>query len=125
MTLAQRTRLGAFLEQLVETSTFPFDVIPGGFIEQGTSCIAPPVKLDNSIFWMGGDERGAGIGWRAEGYTPRRISTHAIELAWQGYATIADMVSYAYQDQGHSFWVLYFPTANATWVYDVASGMWH
>jgi hypothetical protein len=38
-------------------------------------------------------------------------------------------VGYAYRDQGHTFWVLRFPSANngfgATWVYDVATNMWH
>jgi hypothetical protein len=34
-------------------------------------------------------------------------------------------VSYAYQDQGHNFWVLYIPGAQWTWVYDVAEGIWH
>lgn len=104
---------------------FPFDVIPGAFIEQGIASLSPPVKLDNTIFWVGADERGNGIAWRAVGYTPTRVSTHAEEFAWQGYSTISDVISYSYQDQGHSFWVLYFPTANKTWVYDVATGLWH
>jgi hypothetical protein len=48
-----------------------------------------------------------------------------VEQAWQGYSTIADAVGYCYQADGHSFWVLSFPTAKATWVYDAATGMWH
>jgi hypothetical protein len=83
------------------------------------------VRLDNSVFWLGADDRGAGIGWRAQGYSPARISNHAVEAAWAAYSTIADAIGYSYQDQGHSFWVLYFPSANKTWVYDVATQMWH
>lgn len=104
---------------------FPFDLIPGAFIEQGIIANNSPVRLDNSIFWLGGDDRGNGIAWRASGYTPTRVSNHAIEFAWQGYAKISDAVGYSYQDQGHSFWVLYFPSANKTWVFDVATGQWH
>lgn len=104
---------------------FPFDVVPGGMIEQGIVAGNSPVRLDNSVFWLGGDERGSGIAWRAQGYTPTRVSNHAVEFAWQGYSTISDAIGYSYQDQGHSFWVLYFPTANHTWVYDVATGQWH
>lgn len=104
---------------------FPFDVQAGAVIEQGIVAANSPVRLDNSVFWLGGDERGVGIAWRAQGYTPARISNHAVEFAWQGYSRIDDAIGYAYQDQGHSFWVLYFPTANKTWVYDVATGMWH
>jgi hypothetical protein len=34
-------------------------------------------------------------------------------------------VAYTYQQDGHSFYVLIFPTANTTWVYDVATQAWH
>jgi hypothetical protein len=106
-------------------NVFPFDVLPSGTIEQGCIAMNTPVKLDNSVFWLGGDERGAGIVWRLQGYTPSRISTHAIEFAIQNYSTISDAIGYAYQAQGHAFYVLYFPTANKTWVYDVSTNMWH
>lgn len=104
---------------------FPYTPIPGAFIEQGCAAISSPLKLDNSVFWIGQDERGAGICWRANGYVPTRVSTHAIELAWQSYSTIADAVGYGYQDQGHSFARFDFPTASKTWIYDVATGLWH
>jgi hypothetical protein len=106
-------------------AVFPFDVVPGAYIEQGIAAAASAVRLDNSVFWLGADDRGAGIGWRAQGYSPARISNHAVEAAWAAYPAIADAIGYSYQDQGHSFWVLYFPTANATWVYDVSTQMWH
>lgn len=108
---------------------FPFDTIPGGFIEQGCGAAAATVQLDNSIFWIGSrNDQGNAIAWRANGYSPQRISTHAVETAWQNrklYPTIADARAFPYQDQGHSFWVITFPSAKTTWVYDVASGFWH
>ncbi|HLJ26560.1 MAG TPA: hypothetical protein VKY85_07605 [Candidatus Angelobacter sp.] len=104
---------------------FPFDVVPGGYIEQGIIAPASAVRLDNSVFWLGADDRGGGMAWRAQGYSPVRVSNHATETAWAAYPTIADAIGYTYQDQGHSFWVLYFPSANKTWVYDVATQMWH
>jgi hypothetical protein len=108
---------------------FPFDVIPGAYIESGIGSPYSICKLDNTLFWWEADERGKGIARRAQGYVPTRVSNHAIELAVQGYPTIADAVSYSYQDQGHSFWVTRFPSANnfrgATWVYDVATQEWH
>ncbi len=103
---------------------FPYDVIQGAKIEQGIAAPASPVKADNSIFWMGQDERGAGIFWRANGYTPQRVSTHAMEYEWSTYPTIADLVTYSYQEQGHTFIVLNFPTAQKTWCYDAATGQW-
>jgi hypothetical protein len=111
------------------TPIFPYQVIPGALIEQGSIAQRSSAQLDNSIFLLGGDERGAGMVWRTSGYALTRISNHAIETAIQGYLNkgtkIDDAVAYSYQDQGHSFYVLYFPTANATWVYDVATSLWH
>lgn len=103
----------------------PFVPISGGFVEQGNIGFGSPVRLDNSLFWIGQDERGALIGWRANAYTPQRVSNHAIEYAWQQYSVVSDVISYACQFNGHPWWVVYFPTANATWVYDVATQMWH
>jgi hypothetical protein len=104
---------------------FPFDVIPGTYVENGLLAPFSMVRLDNSIFWLGADERGNGMVWRMNGFTPQRVSNHAIEFAMQSYATIADAVAFSYQDQGHSFYVISFPTANKTWVYDVATQQWH
>jgi len=104
---------------------FPLQRIQGAFNEIG--CIAPysVAKLDNGIFWLGADARGRGIVYRANGYTGVRVSTHAVEWHIQDYANMADAVAYTYQQDGHSFYVLNFPTANTTWVYDVATNAWH
>jgi hypothetical protein len=111
----------------------PFDVIGAGgvgYIEEGIDAPQSLVMLDNAPFWLGGNANGAGMAWRANGYTPLRISTHAEERAWASYpAKCSDAVGYSYREQGHSFWVLRFPSANngfgATWVYDAATQMWH
>ena len=104
---------------------FPFTPVPGGFIEQGTAAKLSPARLDNTIFWLGSDDRGKGIVWRASGYTPQRVSNHAVEFAIQSYKQISDATGFAYQDQGHNFYVLYFPTADKTWCYDVNTQLWH
>ena len=105
-------------------NVFPFDVVPGSFVDQGTCAANSPVRLDNSVMWIGQDDRGARMAWRASGYTPQRISNHAVEWHWQQYATASDAISYGFQLNGHSFWHIYFPTANASWRYDCATGMW-
>ena len=105
---------------------FPFIPVPGAYIEHGSAARFGTSKLDNTILWLGGNvDEGTLIAYRLNGYTPQRISDHAIETIWQSYATGADAITYAYQSRGHKFWVIYFPTANATWVYDIATGQWH
>lgn len=104
---------------------FPLTRIQGAFNELGCAAPYSVAKMDNGLFWLGSDARGNGMVYRANGYTGQRISTHAIEFAIQSYATISDAIGYTYQQDGHSFYVLSFPTGNATWVYDVATGGWH
>ena len=106
-----------------------FEVQAGSFVEQGGSAAFAASQIDNSTVWIHQSERGDRMAWRLNGYTPTRISTHAIEHAWRKYPKATDAVSYAYEDGGHSFWVVLFPSANngngATWVYDAATGLWH
>ena len=104
---------------------FPLARIEGAFMETG--CLAPysVAKLDNSVFWLGSDARGNGIVYRNQGYNGQRISTHAVEWQIQQYAVLNDAIGYSYQQDGHSFYVLVFPTAQATWVFDVSTGLWH
>jgi hypothetical protein len=104
---------------------FPYLPVPGGFIEQGLIAPASPIKLDNSVMWIGGDERGYGVAWRANGYVPTRISNHPIETQWQAFPKITDAIGYAFQDRGHSIAHWYFPSANKSFRYDVATGLWH
>ena len=107
------------------TPDFPLARIQGAFMEVGCEAAYSVAKLDNSVFWLGSDARGRGIVYRANGYTPARLSTNAVEYAIQGYGSISDAIAYTYQQDGHPFYVLIFPTADATWVYDVSTRLWH
>ena len=107
------------------TADFPLAPIQGAFNEVGCVAAFSIAKLDNSIFWLGTDPRGQGVVYRADGYTAKRISTHAVEWQIQQYSDMTDAVAYAYQQDGHTFYVLNFPTANRTWVYDAATSAWH
>jgi len=104
---------------------FPLTRIQGAFNEIGCAAAYSVAKLDNGLFWLGSDARGKGIVYRANGYTGQRVSTHAVEWHIQQYANISDALAYTYQQDGHAFYVLVFPSANTTWVYDVATGSWH
>lgn len=106
-------------------ASFPFQRLGGSQIEQGCAAALSVATLDNTLFWLGADSRGAGIVYRADGLLPTRVSTHAVEEAIQGYSTISDAVASTYQKAGHLFYCLHFPTAGACWVYDVSAAMWH
>jgi hypothetical protein len=102
----------------------PFDRIQGAYIEYGCGAAESVAGLDNTTYWLGSDQKGQHMVWRAAGYQPQRISTHAIEFAISGYSSSsrAKAQGFAYQQEGHSFYVLNFD--EATWSYDVATGLW-
>jgi len=104
---------------------FPLQRIQGAYNEIGCAATFSVAKLDNGLFWLGADARGQGIVYRSQGYSGQRISTHAIEYAIAQYGNISDAIAYTYQQEGHSFYVLTFPSADKTWVYDVSTQAWH
>lgn len=104
---------------------FPLQRIQGAFNEIGLAAAYSVAKLDNGLFWLGADSRGQGIVYRSNGYTGRRISTHAVEWQIQQYGDISNAIGYTYQQDGHAFYVLVFPDHDTTWVYDVSTELWH
>lgn len=103
---------------------FPWERMDGAFMEHGCAARLSAVKIDNSVFFVGQDDKGRGMVWRIDGYSPVRISTHAVETAIAGYSDISDAYAWSFQDAGHTYYVLTFPSANATWCYDCANQTW-
>lgn len=106
-------------------ATNTFAPIPGVFIEMGCGATFSAVPFDQTLAWLGRNDDGDHLILQAVQYNPRRLSTHALEAAWARYARVDDATAWTYQDEGHSFYVLTFPTAGATWVYDQATQLWH
>jgi hypothetical protein len=123
----QQENLLIFGQRTIETwydagaVQFPFLRVDGGTIERGTAAALTPIKEDNSVFFLGDDI----VFYRLDGTQLRRVSQHAIEEAWQNYITVSDAYTFSYTFEGHKFVVLTFPSANATWVYDISTGLWH
>jgi len=104
---------------------FPLARIQGAFNEIGCAAPYSVAKLDNTVFWLGSDPRGNAMVYKAAGYGAQRVSTHGIQKVLQGYQFDGDAIGYSYQQEGHTFYVLTFPSANATWVFDAATNEWH
>jgi hypothetical protein len=100
---------------------FTFSRMQGAFIEQGIGAQHSAVKHDNSIIWLGDD----GIIYLAAQYTPKRISTHAIEQDIRAMTTWSDAVGYTHTWEGHEFYVISFPTGKKTYAFDSSTGLWH
>lgn len=108
----------------VGTFPFPFARIPGTNHQFG--CCAPfsLKRFGPSFAWLSQNNRGQGIIMTMNGYTPVRISTHAVENDIAGQV-ISDARAFTYQIEGHEMYALIFPTANKTWVFDISTQQWH
>lgn len=108
-------------------AAFPFTRIQGAVFEIGCAATFSIAKLDNSIFWIGGDETGTGIVYRMQGYQTQRISTPAIESVIRSLSTtdLSNARAWVYQQGGHAFYCLNFPNINSTFAFDTSTNFWH
>lgn len=103
-----------------------FRTDPSAFIDMGIAASWSACKLPGmGPAWLGGDSRGGVVAYRVSGFSPVRVSNHAVEAAWSEYSVVNDAVSYVYTEQGHTFWIITFPTAGHTWAYDLTTDLWH
>ncbi|HAV2808295.1 hypothetical protein K5F35_03715 [Acinetobacter baumannii] len=103
----------------------PFLRVSGAYINCG--CIAKNslAQFGTGLIWLSQTDVGQGQVVITEGYQVKRISNHAMEQEFASYERLDDAVGYSYQQEGHSFYMLSFPTANKTWCFDGSTGMWH
>jgi hypothetical protein len=95
------------------------------YLEVGCPVPASLCRLADTLAWVGGDERGRGIVYLLNGYTPQRISTHAVERSLQSALHLHGVKAYALQREGHQFYVVNNVADGFTWVYDLTTGLWH
>jgi hypothetical protein len=104
---------------------FPFEEVFGQLVPHGTIAPYSVCTTDVNAFYLSQDKDGRAIGLMIEGYGAKRVSTFALEDEWLKYPTLTDAISYTYQQGGHTFWVIHFPSANKSWAYDLATKQWH
>jgi len=108
------------------TFPFPYQRLSQAVLEVGCLAKGSIVTADNSFLWLGNRETEGGLAvWRADGYTPVRVSTHAIEQKIESFGFAAsDAIAFTYMLAGHIFYVLNFPSYG-TFVLDLSTGLWH
>lgn len=103
---------------------FPFQIIPGTSSQYGCAAKFSVSRLANSFAFVSQDTRGRNVAVQIDGYQVVRISNSSVENDLDG-DYIADAIGYTFQIRGHEFYVINFPTADKTWVYDASNQMWH
>lgn len=104
---------------------FVFQEMPGAFVEHGTIARYSVATQDLAAYWLSQDTEGQSMLVKGAGYQATRISTHAIESEWTLYGDVSDAIGFCYQQGGHTFYQITFPSADKTWVYDEATSQWH
>ena len=101
-------------------ATFPLARREGATMEVGCAAALSVAKMDNTVFFLGRTSHGTGLVYKLNQYSPQIISNRGIEYLINSFERVDDAFAYTYQKNGHSFYVLTFPTANKTLVYDAA-----
>jgi hypothetical protein len=102
----------------------PYQPHPSGLIPYG---IAAPFSVRNiggTLLWLAKTAQGTGMVVQANGFQPQIVSTHAMKVAIASYPRIDDAIGDSVQIFGHTFYILTFPSAGATWVYDLSTQEW-
>ena len=95
---------------------FPFGRIQGAVLKFGCSA---PYSVAGALgyrFWFWN-----GAVYGAYGLNPDRISDYGVEQEIKKYPVTSDAEGWCQVVGGHIFYVLNFPTAGRTWVYDTAT----
>jgi hypothetical protein len=106
---------------------FPFVPRAGLSIPYGIGAPFSVATSGGAVIWLAKNRDGAGLVVMATGYSAMPISTPEVNTTLAEYARtakITDAEGLVYQDAGHVFYVLRFPSAGATWVYDLTTKLW-
>jgi len=124
----QLVLLGEYVTEIWYDSgnDFPFDHVPNGLIEQGILAPFSVVNVgENTLIWLAQNKFGQAQVMLMQGFQATNIAPRTIMSLWRTYIKLSDAIAFVYQEHGHTFYQLTFPSANKTWVYDVSTGMWH
>jgi len=101
-----------------------FSIIQGTSNEWGLAARWSIAKYDNSYACLIRNRMGEVMVAKMNGYVPQKISTVDLDSIINKYANVADATGYSYMLGGHPMYVLSFPAAGATWLYDGATSLW-
>jgi hypothetical protein len=106
------------------TSPFPFAPHPSGLVPYGITATFSVKNVNGTLIWLARTKSGRGQVVAAQGFNPKVISTHALQVAIDSYEEITDAVGDTFDFFGHTFYLLTFPSAQASWLYDLTTGVW-
>jgi hypothetical protein len=110
--------------QISGLTTFPFQRIAGTSTQYGCAAKYSVARFGENFMFVSRSTLGQNIIGSIQGYSFVRMSTHAVEQSIID-VDVSDAVAYSYKLEGHEFYVVTFPKADLTWVYDSTTQVWH
>lgn len=105
--------------------TFPFERLPGVFMQHGCASADSIAQMDGEIYWLAQSQQGTCYVNRSQQFNASQISTFALDNEIATYPRVDDAIGFTYELEGHFFYVLTFPSADKTWQYDLSTQQWN
>ena len=102
----------------------PYQPVSETVVEWGLSAPNSLVSLDNTLIGMMGNVNGQDQVMRINGYNFQRVSTFSSEIFFNRAEGMDQSIGWCYTEAGHSFYHIYAPDMQTSWVYDVATNAW-
>lgn len=106
------------------TLDFPFVALQGTATEWGLAATWSIAKYDNTFACLIKNRMGQVMVAKMNGYLPEKISTIDVDSIINEYNTTLDASAYSYMLGGHPMYVINFPDAGKTWLFDGSTGFW-
>lgn len=102
-------------------ASFPFERINGAYNSIGCLAAHSVAQREGIVCWLDDNKQVRAT----NGYQVTKISTEQIDYQIGQYYIVNDAIGFFYSQEGHTFYVLTFPNAGKTWVYDFTTQLWH
>lgn len=108
-------------------TTVPIRPVVGATIQRGVGATESIADFQENVFWLADDF----TVWQIQGNSARKISDLSLEYAIHGdgrkagYGNPETAEGFFIDHPVHKLYVLTFPADNATWIYNLSTGLWH
>lgn len=103
----------------------PYSYVGGSSSQIGIKAPKSLATVNDMVFWLGASDVGVDAVWMGTGNTAVRVSTMGIEGQIVKLSQREQAIAWCYASDGNIFYLLSFPYANRTFVYEHTTKTWH
>jgi hypothetical protein len=103
---------------------FPYSRDNNAIFEYGlgaTASLCNATKKDDGVLiWLGSNRNGISSIMMSDGGKAVAISTPSVDWKIQNYGDVSNAFAFSFNQDGHSFYLITFPSENVTWLADLS-----